>query len=250
METLPHLPCFSWFLAISAGICFGLTKAGFGGFGIVGVLLMAEVLPPKESTGAVLPMLIAADLMAVGSFHRHVSWHDFWKLLPMTFLGLIAGWLLMGRVPAASFGHFLGWLVLAMMALVLWQRFDRRVLSAITQHPLLATFSGFLAGVTTMMANAGGAAMTFYLLARKLDKMAFVGTCAWFFFVTNLAKVPLSWSLGLISAHSLMLNLFLLPAVALGMITGRLLLGRIPQAPFEWMMIVMALVSSLRMIFG
>ena len=162
MEALPHLSVFSWFLAISAGICFGLTKAGFGGFGIVGVLLMAEVLPPKESTGAVLPMLIAADLMAVGSFHRHVSWHDFWKLLPMTFLGLIAGWLLMGRVPAASFGHFLGWLVLAMMALVLWQRFDRRVLSAITQHPLLATFSGFLAGVTTMMANAGGAAMTFY----------------------------------------------------------------------------------------
>ena len=231
-------------------MCFGLTKAGFGGFGILGVLLMAQVLPPKESTGAVLPMLIAADLMAIGSFHRHVAWNEFWKLLPTTFLGLMVGWLLMGHIPAANFGHVLGWIILAMMALTLWQRFDRRVLSAITHHPLLSTVSGFIAGVTTMVANAGGAAMSFYLLVRKLDKMAFVGTCAWFFFVTNLVKVPLSWSLGLISIHSLLLNLCLLPAVALGMIAGRLLLGKIPQAPFEWMMILMALASSIRMIFG
>lgn len=248
-----HLPSFTvleWLLAVLAAVCFGLTKAGFGGFGILGVLIMAHLLPAKSSTGAVLPMLIAADLMAIGNFHRHVSWPDFWKLLPTTFLGLIAGWSVMDRIPSALFGQILGWMILSMMALVIWQRFDTRVVNAITHHPLLAKFSGFLAGVTTMVANAGGPAMSFYLLTRRLDKLAFVGTCAWFFFVTNLIKVPLSWNLGLISLKSLSLNLVLLPAIALGIVLGRLLLGKIPQAPFEWLLIVMATASAFKLILS
>ena len=90
--------------------------------------------------------------------------------------------------------------------------------------------------------------MTFHLLARKFDKMAFVGTCAWFFFLTNLTKVPLSWNLGLISASSLMLNLALLPAVVCGMALGRYLLGKIPQASFDWLLLVMSTAVALRMI--
>ena len=237
-------------MAACAALCIGFSKAGFGGFGIIAVLLMVELLPPKESTGAVLPMLIAADLMAIGSFHRHVVWRDFWRLLPTTFFGLLAGWFIMDRIPGAIFGHFLGWMVLIMMMLVIWQRFDTRVLSTITHHPLLTICSGFLAGITTMVANAGGPAMTFYLLARRLDKMAFVGTCAWFFFVTNLTKVPLSYNLGLITTTSLALNLVLLPAVAFGMIAGKLLLGKIPQTSFEWLLIFMATASALKLILA
>lgn len=237
-------------MAALAAFCIGFSKAGFSGFGLISVLLMVEVLPGKQSTGAVLPMLIAADLMAVGGFHRHVSWTDFWRLLPTTFLGLAAGWLLLGRISNMFFGHFLGWMVLSMMMLVLWQRFDRRILSGIMHHSVLTFVSGFLAGITTMVANAGGPAMTFYLLARQLDKMAFVGTCAWFFFVTNLIKVPFSWSLGLISRDSLLLNLVLLPAVAAGMWMGRFFLAKIPQAPFEWLLVLAASASAIRMIIG
>ena len=156
----------------------------------------------------------------------------------------------MSRIPDRFFGHFLGWMILTMMALVVWQRFDRRILSGMMHHPVLATGSGFLAGVTTMMANAGGPAMTFYLLSKKFDKMAFVGTCAWFFFVTNLTKIPFSWSLGLITHSSLMLNLALLPAVAAGLIGGRYLLGKIPQVPFDWLLLVMSTAVAIRMIMA
>lgn len=248
MISLPHLGTLAWVLAVGAAISIGLAKSGFGGFGLLAVLLMAEVLPAKQSTGAVLPMLLAADLMAIGSFHRHVVWSDFWKLLPTTFLGLLAGYFLMGRIPGAMFGHVLGWMILAMMALVLWQRFDTRLLASFMHHPVLSNGSGFLAGITTMMANAGGPVMTFYLLARQLDKMAFVGTCAWFFFVTNLVKLPLSWSLGLVSLQSLTLNLILLPAVGAGMLLGKFFLKKIPQEPFEWLLLVMSLASALRLI--
>ena len=89
-----------------------------------------------------------------------------------------------------------------------------------------------------------------YLLARKLDKMAFVGTCAWFFCVTNLVKVPLSWNLGLISISSLVINLIMLPAIVAGLLGGRLLLGKVSQAFFEWLAIVMAIASAARMIMA
>jgi len=237
-------------MALAAALCIGFTKSGFAGFGLIAVFLMAQVMPAKESTGAVLPLLIAADLMAIGSYHRHVSWNDFWKLLPTTFLGLLAGWMMMSRIPSSIFGNVLGWMILSMMGLVIWQRLDRRVLAAIIHHPVLVSVSGLLAGITTMVANAGGPAMSFYLLARNFDKMAFVGTCAWFFFVTNLSKVPLSWSLGLISPQSLRLNMILLPAVVMGMLIGRGLLGRISQRSFEWLAVLMAIASALKLITG
>jgi hypothetical protein len=248
VPTLLHLTLQAWLLVAVAAFCIGFTKAGFGGFGLIAVLLMAQAFPAKESTGAVLPMLIMADFMAIFAYRRHVSWGELWRLLPSTFLGLIAGWLLMSRIPDDLFSHFLGWLILVMMALVLWQRFDRRILSGTMHHPVLATGSGFLAGVTTMMANAGGPAMTFYLLAKRFDKMAFVGTCAWFFCVTNLVKVPLSWNLGLITISSLAINLMMLPAIVVGMVAGRLLLGKFSQAAFEWVAIIMAIASAARMI--
>lgn len=248
--SLPELTATAWLLAVLAALCCGLTKAGFAGFGLIMVMLMALVLPPKESTGAVLPLLIAADMMAAGGFHRHVNWGEFRKLLPSTFLGLLAGWLLMGWIPDALFGRFLGWMILSMMMMVIWQRFDTRVLAAVMHHPVLSAFSGCAAGVSTMTANAGGPAMTFYLLAKRFDKMAFVGTCAWFFFVVNLVKVPLSLSLGLISRSSLMLDLVLLPAVAVGFLAGKKLLGKIPQGPFEGILVVTATASAIKLILS
>ena len=247
---LTHFSVAAWAIACIAALCIGLTKAGFNGCGLITVLLMAEIMPAKESTGAVLPMLIAADLMAIGIYRKHVNWKILRGLLPTTVIGLLIGWFLMQRIPDHLFGHFLGWMILAMMILVLWQRFDRRILSGIVHNPVLGTLSGFAAGVTTMMANAGGPAMTFYLLAKNFDKMSFVGTCAWFFFLTNLTKVPLSWNLGLISTSSLVLNLALLPAVVIGMILGRILLGKISQGSFDWLLLAMSTAAAVRMILA
>jgi len=235
-------------MLVAGAFCCGLSKGGFGGFGLMTVLLMAMVLPPKESTGAVLALLILADLMAVRGFHRHVDWRELKKLLPTTLIGMAAGWMLMKRIPDTRFSSILGWMIIAMMIVVVWQRFDRRILQTIMHHPLLLTVSGFVAGVFTMMANAGGPAMTFYLLARKFDKMAFVGTCSWFFFLTNLIKIPLSLNLGLISGSSLLLDLTLVPAVAVGFLLGKKLLGKIPQSPFELLLIITAFAAAIKLI--
>ena len=74
MPTLLHLTPQAWMLVAVSAFCIGFTKAGFGGFGLIAVLLMAQAFPAKESTGAMLPMLIMADFMAISAYRRHVSW--------------------------------------------------------------------------------------------------------------------------------------------------------------------------------
>ncbi|HEY5778530.1 MAG TPA: sulfite exporter TauE/SafE family protein [Terrimicrobiaceae bacterium] len=244
------LTLVDWVLAVLAAICIGMAKAGFGGLGMLAILIMARVLPARESTGAILPMLILADIFAVYTYRRHAKGGLVLRMLPPAAAGIVCGWLLMPHIPAQVFAPLIGWLTLALIALVLLQKFAPRLMNLAVEHPGIAWPFGWLAGSTTMIANAAGPVMTIYLLACRLPKFEFVGTAAWFFFAINLLKVPFSASLGLINSASLTLNLWLAPAVIAGLVAGRWMLGKINQAVFEWLMIVFSLLGAVRLIFS
>lgn len=237
-----------WALAAAAAICVGLSKTGFGGLGIVAVLLFAEVFPSKQSTGALLPLMVSADFLGVYFYRRHASWPDLLKLLPATLLGIASGWWLMPKIPDHEFTYYLGWLILGLMALTVAQRRFPRLLLAAVHHPILGLSAGWATGVTTMLANAAGAITAFYFLARRMEKMTFVGTAAWFYLIVNLCKVPFSVQLGLIDRGSLVTDALLLPGVLAGGLAGRALLRRVPQRAFEWITIGLASAAALRLI--
>jgi uncharacterized membrane protein YfcA len=238
----------TWALGISAALCVGLAKTGFGGLGIVAVALFAQLFPAKESTGALLPLMIFGDLMGVYYYRRHANWGDLGRLMPATLAGIVCGWWLMPRIPDGLFTAMLGWLILALMVLTMLQRRHPSVLATAAAHPLLGLTAGWATGVATMLANAAGAITAFYFLARRMDKMTFVGTAAWFYLVVNLSKVPFSVQLGLMTPGSLAFDLMLLPVVFLGGLVGRQLLGRVSQSWFEWITIALAAAAALRLI--
>jgi hypothetical protein len=240
-----------WIAAIAAALCVGMSKTGFGGLGIFSVVIFASILPAKESTGALLPLMIAADFVGVYFYRRHAHWPDLWKLFPATFAGILCGWWLMPRISDGAFTNLLGWMVLALLTLNIAQRRFPHMLDAAAHHPLLGLTAGWAAGVATMMANAAGAITAFYFLARRMDKMTFVGTIAWFFLVVNLSKVPFSLQLGLINPASMGFDLMLLPAVLAGALLGRFLLQHVSQQTFEWITIGLAMLAASRLIlFG
>jgi uncharacterized membrane protein YfcA len=171
-------------------------------------------------------------------------------MIPPALVGIVCGWLLMPHIPGQSFGLLIGWLTVALIGLVLVQKYAPRLMSFAAEHPGVAWPFGWLAGCTTMLANAAGPVMTIYLLACRLPKFEFVGTAAWFFFAVNLLKIPFSASLGLINGASLMLNLLLAPGVIAGIFAGRWLLGKINQAVFEWLMILFSLLGAFRLILS
>ena len=101
-----------WILAAFAAIGIGMAKAGFGGLGMLAILVMARVLPARESTGAILPMLILADVFAVYTYRQHARGGLVLRMLPPAFAGIVCGWLLMPYIPAQGFGQLIGWLTL------------------------------------------------------------------------------------------------------------------------------------------
>ena len=105
-----------------------------------------------------------------------------------------------------------------------------------------------LAGVTTMLANAGGPVLTLYLLGMKVPKLELTATIAWFFFVLNLFKVPFSAGLGLITPGTLALNAVLVPGIAIGLLFGRWLIQRVPQKLFNQLLLAFAAAAALRLI--
>jgi uncharacterized membrane protein YfcA len=239
-----------WALALTAAFCVGMSKTGFGGLGIVSVSLFAQLYPAKESTGALLPLLIFADLAAVWFYRRHANWPDLAKLLPATLAGIVCGWWLMPRIPDQAFIVLLGWVSLGLTVLATAQRLRPSLMSRIDHHPWLGLVAGWSTGVTTMLANAAGAIAAFYFLARRMDKMTFVGTAAWFFLIINVAKVPFSVHLGLLTPSSLRFDALLLPVVLAGAVAGRLILRRVPQRVFEWVTIALAGAAALRLVLA
>ncbi len=245
----PDLNLHQWLLAALAALSIGLAKSGFAGIGILAVILMAEIMPARESTGALLPMLIVGDIFAVIAFKKHAQWNHVFRLLPPAFAGVVLGWAIMGRIPTGHFRAVMGLIVLIMVVLEIVRRLRPKMFEKVPHTRAFAWSMGGWTGVTTMLANAAGPVMIMYLLAVDLPKLQFIGTSAWFFLILNLSKVPFSYQLGLINMGTLTLNLLMIPIVGLGVLGGRLLIGFIPQRLFVTLVLLFAGLASIRLIW-
>jgi uncharacterized membrane protein YfcA len=242
---------WQWVLLGVCGVLAGLSKTGLPGVGILVVPLMALLMPARQSTGVLLPMLIFADLFSAGYYRHHAQWGHLVRLLPAALAGIVAGYLLMRRIDDRQLAPVIGVIVLGMLALKAKTMFSQGASQdkAIRAGRWFGWLMGFAAGVTTMMANAAGPVMVLYLLAMGMDKQKFVGTAAWFFFVVNWAKVPFSVGLGLITWQSLKLDVLTFPAVALGAVAGIVLLKYIPQKWFNILALLLAAAAAVKLLF-
>ncbi len=236
-------------LALLAAFCIGLSKAGFSGISMVSVILLAEIYGAKASVGLALPLLIAADLMAYPAFLKHGSWQPVWKMLGPALVGLALGWWMLGRISDADSRRVIGVCVLAMVAMQTLRKMRPEFFHRLAGSRGFGLGAGVLGGFSTMLANAAGPVIQLYLMARKIPKMELIGIGARFFLLINLIKVPLNAKLALITTESLLENVRLLPGVILGIFGGKWLIQRVPQAAFEWMIVIFSSIAGLRLIF-
>ena len=245
---MTSLTTAQWLLACAGAFGMGVSKAGFPGMSLVHVVVFAFIFGARTSTGIILPMLIAADVVAVGSFRQHAQWRYIWRMLPATIVGILVGFVLMGRLDESLFSPLIGTIVLLLVVMQVLRMARPNLFGEVPHSHAFAWTMGLLAGITTMMANAAGPIFVLYALAVGLPKYELVGTGAWFFLIVNLAKVPLSAGLGLIGPNTLTLNLVLLPAVFTGIAIGRWMTHRVPQRLFDGLLLAFAAVAALRLI--
>jgi uncharacterized membrane protein YfcA len=240
------LDTLQWVCAALGAVMIGISKTAVGGVGILAVALMAYVFPSgKQASGFILPMFVFADFVAVSAYRHHAQWQYLWRIFPWTALGVVLGFLALGRISDRDARLLIGAIVLSLAALSYWRRSRAGASDDPARlHGSVAIFVGIVAGFVTLIANAAGPLMAIYLLAMRLPKMQYVGTAAVFFLLLNLFKVPFMAKLGLITGASFKFNLMLLPAVLLGAAAGRWLLTRINQSLFEKLVLALSAIAG------
>jgi len=243
-----ELEWWKWLLAIVGACGIGLSKTGVPGVGIFAVALFALVYPAADSVGLVLPLLIAADVVAVKTYHRHAQWKHLWRLFPWAAAGIVIGYFAMNALKDTATAQIIGATLLLMVALHLWRKRATEE-ESIPSGALFSGTMGLSAGFTTMVANAAGPIMTLYLLAMRLPKLEFIGTGAWYFFILNSFKVPFQADLGNINGRSLAIDGILVPFVLIGALWGKKLLPRLNQNVFESLSLFFAVIAGLKLLF-
>ena len=240
----------SWIIVALCAMMVGISKTGIPNVAILVVPLMASAFPAaKQSVGVLLGILILADIFAV-IYHRHnARWSHVLRLLPATFIGIVAGYFFLGLIENDNhLKPIIGGIVLFMLCVHLWRTRTKGKDTSIPTQWWFALVLGFMAGVTTMMANAAGPVMVIYLLAMRLDKIEFVGTSAWFFFIVNWLKVPFSSKLEMMTIETIKLDLMMLPFIAAGAVLGIFFLKRIPQKAFAVIVQILAAIAALKLL--
>jgi uncharacterized membrane protein YfcA len=246
---VPEIAALGWVLLAVAAVTVGLSKTAIPGAGTVAVAIFAAVLPAKQSTGTILLLLIVADIFAVLSYRRDTNWRALGRLAPAVVVGLALGVAFLAIADDAWVRRVIGVILLAVIVITLIRRRAAAVVDDGGTHRVAAATYGTLSGFTTMVANAAGPVMSMYFLAARFSVREFLGTAAWFFALVNLAKVPFSIGLGLITGPGLLIDLVLVPAVIVGAVVGRWLAGRLRQSLFEKLVIIFTVVGALYLLF-
>jgi len=244
-----NLSHWQWALLAAAAFLVGMSKTGFAGLGVLGVAFFANALPARDSTGALLPLLVCADFIGVATFRKHAEWSHLWKLFPWVALGIVLGYFALGKFDNTDAKRAIAIILLVMIALQLWRQRRAGDLTARLPHAWwFVALTGALAGFATMTANAAGPLMVIYLLAIGLPKLALVGTGAWFFLIVNVFKIPFSAHLGLITLDSLKMDALLCVPMIPGTLLGPIILKRMNQTAFEIMVIAFTIIAAIRLL--
>jgi len=239
---------WQWFLLLAGSVLVGLSKTGITGLSLLFVGMFAAVLPAKNASGLVVPILIVGDLIAVGSYRSHTQWRHIWRLFPWAAVGIILGYFALGRMDDRQARTSIGAIVLCLATLHIYRRL-RPPAPGVGHGFWFAPILGILAGFTTITANASGPLVVIYLLSMGLLKMEYMGTAAVFFLLLNLFKTPFMVCLGLINFGSMALDAYLLPAMLLGAWAGKWILRRMDQRVFENVALALSILAGARMFF-
>ena len=273
---VPTLSPASWALVIAAALIVGFAKTALPGAGTIAVGLFALAMPAKESTAALLLLLIVGDLTALWVYRREPDLKMLVRLIPSVMGGVVIGTIFFATVGGEVVRGTIGIILLTLVAVTVWRR--RRAEGAkaavatsgesgsegpdaqaqpgrgATVGPaetsgrriwVSRAIYGLLGGFTTMVANAGGPVMTMYFYAMRLPVLTFLGTAAWFFAIVNILKLPFSASLGLFSRDTFVMDAMLIPVVLLGALVGVKVAKRFSQGVFEKAVLVLTVVSAL-----
>ena len=227
----------------------GLAKGGLGGLlGGLATPLMALVMPADEVIGLLLPILMTADVFAVGMHWKRWDWRLARLLIPGAVAGVTIATVFIRNAPTDSLRTALGIIVLIFGV---YKLFEKRLLAYFRYEgkDWHGTIAGTIAGFTSALAHSGGPPVTIYLLMQNVTPRVFIATSAIFFMILNWIKVPYYFYTGLFDFQRLFSVIWLAPLLPLGVWTGKKIGDRIDKSAFERLVVVLLIFTAILLLF-
>ena len=233
-----------WIMLCLACLLIGAAKAGLKGLGIIVVAIFVQVMGAKPSTGAVLPLLLLGDILAVVYYRRSAKWSYVRYFLPAMIVGIIGAVLIGERLSPHGFRYCMGSVIMTGVLVMFW--YEWRGLTASLHGMKWSIGTGLAAGFATMIGNLAGPFANLFFLGSGLTKKEIIGTGAWLFLLINLFKVPFHiWSWHTIDSTSIQLNVILTPIVFLGFYLGFIVVRWISESWYRYFLLAATALGGL-----
>ena len=261
------------YLAVAvAAVLFGIDKSLASGAGLLSIATLTAVMPAHQATGLTLLMAICADWSAIWAYRGNVSVKSLVRLLPFVVAGIVGGIVFLYTAGDMQMRRTIGIILGVFVAMYFISQARKRLGKddGNAEAPQRATSSaqadqsngssarllswvkrivcGVLAGFTTMVANAAGPVTAIFFLSENLPVMRFLGTTAWFYFIVNLIKLPISIHLGMITWQGFLSMAWTIPLIIVTVFIGRAIAKRVNQETFTKLIYVLAVVAVVRLL--
>ncbi len=237
-----------WAVAFAAVFIVGLSKSGLvGSMGMVAVPLLSMVMPARDATGMMLPVLLSMDAIAIWVYRKDANWNVLWIMLPGAVVGTILGWLLWSVVTDAQVLLVVGIITVLFMLDALLP--IRKRLPDTPPSRFWGGFWGAVAGITSFISHTGGPPFQVYTLPLRMTPTAYAATTAFFFAIVNTMKLVPFFFLGTLSVSNLELSAILIPVGLAGVALGVYLVRRISAKAFYRLAYFLILLLGLKILY-
>jgi uncharacterized membrane protein YfcA len=236
-----------YFLAAVAVLIVGISKSGFGsGIGVLGVPLMALIIPPQQAAAIMLPVLCVMDLFNLWHYRSNFDRNNLFILLPAAMFGILLGTFTFRYLSDAHIRILIGIISVLFVGnfFILKRNGDKQT----TPNRITGSIWGGVAGFTSFGVHAGGPPVNIYLLPQHLEKTIFVGTTVVFFTVVNYVKLFPYYFLGQLNGDNLLTSLVLVPLAPLGVWLGLKLHNKVNEHLFYNLAYFFLLVTGIKLL--
>jgi uncharacterized membrane protein YfcA len=223
----------------------GASKGGLPMVGVLGVPLLALVMPPVAAAALLLPVYIVSDMVGLWAYRKEYSARNLLILVPAMIFGVGLGWATAKITEEWMVTLLVGVVGLYYCASVVFRKANAPPKRADVPR---GVFWGMIAGFTSFVSHTGGPPYQAYVLPQKLPKMMFAGTSTIVFAIINLVKLVPYWALGQFNTSNLEAAAILSPIAIGGALIGYKLTAIIPEGIFYRLVEVALFAISLKLI--
>lgn len=228
----------------------GLSKGGLGGtMGMLGVPIMALVMPPVQAAAVLLPIYIIMDLFSLWSWRKQFDLPTLKIMLPAGVVGIAIGWMTAAYVSDSSVRLLVGLISVGFVVNYYVSKLRKKVQSQQPHRPFFGRVCGTIAGFTSFISHTGGPPYQIYALPLGHSPGIYTGTSVRFFFGMNVIKLIPYFALGQFDSTNLNASIILMPLAAIATLSGAWLVKRMKPNVFYPIMYAFMLLAGLKLLY-